>query len=242
MAVTIETVTVPSGSDKVARLSEGYMAHTINVGSTWTKLRVGFRIGLDAPDTSSITSTPRLLLGLCSGTTNIPGMVSVTNSLIFRSTTASWSVANGSGGVLGHCSFSSADYASYHSGATQTSITAANGGWFTRVARSTDPNLPGTSAIVFEIEKGANWTGRIVAPFPASIGPHVTSANLLAAMQPYDINFHGLDGSNYLMVQTNLGANPVAESTRGYLDSVCMHWNRLTQKIDIAEVIIARYY
>lgn len=244
MGVSIQTVTLPHGADKTARISEGFMAHTLSVGSTWNKLRVCFRLGLVAPDDSSITGTPRLLLGLCSGTTNIPGSLSVTNSLLFRSTTATWAVGGGTLGVLGHCSFSSADWASYHSGTTQTSITTANGGWFTRIARTTHPSLPGSSVIILEIEKGGTWTGRVVAPFPSSIGPNITPTMAMNAMQAYDFSLVPalLDPANYLLVSTSLGANPVQESTRGYLDSVCMAWNRLTQNMEFCEVIIGRYF
>jgi hypothetical protein len=101
--------------------------------------------------------------------------------------------------------------------------------------------LAGTSALLVEIEKGTPWLGRVVAPFPSAIGPHITPANLQTAMEAFDIDLHGL-GANYISVLSDLGTDPVQEATRGYLDTVCMHWNRITQKIDIAEVVIARYF
>lgn len=243
MGVSIQTVTLGHGADKTARISEGYMAHTLSIGSTWNKLRIGFRIGLVAPDDSSITGTPRLLLGLCSDTVNIPGSLSVQNSLLFRSTAGTWAVGGGVGS-LGHTSFNGADWVSYHSGTTQTSITPANGGWFCRIARTTHGTAPGCSAILLEVEKGANWTGRVCAQFPSSAQVNCTPTAIYNAMQAYDINFTPaiLDPSNYLVVGSNLGANPVQESTRGYLNSVCMAWDRLTQNMDFCEVIIARYY
>jgi hypothetical protein len=98
--------------------------------------------------------------------------------------------------------------------------------------------------IILEIEKGGTWTGRVVAPFPSSIGPNITPTMAMNAMQAYDFSLVPalLDPANYLLVSTSLGANPVQESTRGYLDSVCMAWNRLTQNMEFCEVIIGRYF
>ena len=244
MGVTIQTITVPSGTEKTARISQGYMAHSLTVGSTWNKLRVGFRIGLTNASDGSITLTPRLLLGLCSGTSFIPGSGNVQNSLLFRSTAANWNVGGG-GGVLGHCSFQGAEWATYHTGGTIATVSSnANNGYFCRIARPDHATFPGITVILIEIEKGSSWTGRVVAPFPSSIGPNISTATLTTAMQVFDINSTPgvLDGGgNYTVTTNSLGSNPVQESTRGYLDAVCMHWDRFTQNMDFGDVIIARY-
>ena len=71
-------------------------------GGAWTKIRVALWWKSEIVYSSTPTGTPRFRVGLCSGTTNIPGDATPTNALGYVSNSASWSGYNTGANTVVH--------------------------------------------------------------------------------------------------------------------------------------------
>lgn len=71
-------------------------------GGAWTKIRVALWWKSEVGYSTTPTGTPRFRVGLCSGTTNIPGDATPTNAIGFVSTAASWTGYNTGANTIVH--------------------------------------------------------------------------------------------------------------------------------------------
>lgn len=85
MASTIVTVS----GDKRIELANSQCARLFDIGTTWNEIRIGMRMCMTDPG-GNLTGTPRLAVGVCSGTTNIMGDSSADNWVGAISNLATW--------------------------------------------------------------------------------------------------------------------------------------------------------
>lgn len=98
MSVTITQVTIGSVDDKRLTLGNAQWAAKLDIGTNWTKLRVGMRFAFS--DLSvNVFGSPQLFLGVmaqpASSLTNGPLSDSCNHFLGYRSADASWTRVNG---------------------------------------------------------------------------------------------------------------------------------------------------
>lgn len=69
---------------------------------SWTKIRVALWWRTEIPYSTNPAGTPRFRVGLCSGTTNIPGDATPTNAVGLLSNSATWTGYNTGGTTVVH--------------------------------------------------------------------------------------------------------------------------------------------
>lgn len=222
MATTIIDV----GGEKQAELGGSVMCRKMSFGTTWTKIRLGVRMTM--PDTgASISSTPRLALGVCSGTANPYNNGSAT--------TANWVGAITDTATLTYSVVTSVHYqlaaGSAWKPGTRVGTTLAVGSALNNsLARI--PTLP--SLMFVDILKGSPFSVTLMYP---SNHPNATKEHLETYMPLGTLTFLGVladysQGTTRTMV--------VDEVANGYLDSFCFSWDRTFPKLKVHEVAVAR--
>src|SRR5437870_4036952 len=96
MPSKIKSRTFSSIQDNRARLTNSNIARLwgSDVGTTWTKIRIGCRISIEDSG-ANVTGTPRLAIGVCSGTSNIFMDATTTHFAGIVSTASFWNRITG---------------------------------------------------------------------------------------------------------------------------------------------------
>lgn len=237
MSTAIDTVTVGGVEDRRLQLANAQAARVIDIGTSWSKIRLGIRFAWD--DTgANLGGTPRLCLGMLSNP-NFPltnGPLGATTGHFVGMATKFGDWARSAGPPVRYTGTSPAFAAVKKIGATFTSADMT-----TSITISGSPTTR-RLLLILDITKGApNFTFGAIWPFGATIFDAVSNTHLIdamniatfAAMKTY---FDGLYAVNsYLASGTPVLA--VDEATNGSLNAVCVAWDRATPTTHISDFI-----
>lgn len=192
-------------------------------GGAWTKIRVA--VFLDLVNSLSPLSSAQLYMGLCSGTTNIPGDATPTNA-IGLTTTGTWT----------YYSVSAPQYQFYGTVYPRRIVAGVqtDGTFLDNMGIATDTNSIGPSMIFCDITKGSpNFSVRLYCLKQASSNVGI---NETVFEQQSVIDTPSLFGGNYV----NAAAQTLAfDEANGTLDAAFVYWN-LTQAIRIRQLRVIK--
>jgi hypothetical protein len=237
MSVNIDTVTISAIEDRRLELGNAQAARVIDIGTSWTRLRVGCRIAFDDSG-ANITGTPRLYLGVMASPS-----VGMANGPLGATT------SHFVGLIFGNATLTrNAGPPAYYSGITgATNIMGKKvGAAISFAAANVTMNLsaaPATNRCVMiaEITKGApNFTLQALSNSATAVND-ITLARFLSAMEidtmagveAYLDQFaaHGLVAP---------GSLAVSEGVDGFLNAVCVAWDRSTPLVHISDMMYAK--
>lgn len=228
MSVDIDTVTIGT-EDRRLVLTNAQAARVLAVGSTWNSIRIGIRFAFD--DTgANLTGTPNFLVGMLSNPVEAGGMLSngplsgaATSHFIgIRNTDATWTRSAG---------YYSIDANTFQA-TKKVGSTTSNGSAVLTGQTSVMEAAPATNhsiMIVFLI-KGSPWTVYFARNASTS-ETHKTQADLITALEASD------PYATLGYAATPQPTLTVDEATDGYLNAVCVAWDRTTPALRIADVM-----
>lgn len=228
MSASIVSRTIGGIVDKRVSLANNSMARTLNIGNNWNSIRIALRFSLTDPGTGvNLTGTPRLTIGMCSGTSNVPGDATVTNFAGARTSSATWTRATG---VAPYYLFS----------APQWKACVASGGALSDSASALSnssqliccPDLL-QDPLFFDITKGSpNYTLKGFFR-TGSTSPTTTSlATMLMLAEQASITYASFSQTTALSF--------AASESAGNLDTAVVHWDRSVPTIEICDFVVAR--
>lgn len=226
MASTILLRTISSIDDKRAVLANSQIARTLTIGNSWTKIRVGIRYSYLDPG-ANLTSTPRFVIGVCSGTSNIYGDSTTTNFIGAISDRSTWTYTagtppyfvNGGGSI----------YPVTRVGST-TTIDGSSLHALPQVALGADTGYRSLFAV--EIEKGSpNYT---VQDFQCGnfAAAEVSLLGFYSVMSLATLSLSGYSYGSAVAVAASEGP--------GDFDSVCVHWDRVSPALEISDIAVVK--
>jgi hypothetical protein len=229
MAASILLRTIGGIDDKRVVLSSAQGARLLAIGSTWTDLRVGLRWAVNG--TAAISGSPRFFVGLCSGTANKYGNLTTTHAVGIRPSAATWTYAS----VAPTYYSMGAIYAVRKVGSTESTLHTS--------LLSTAPYIcanPATNMnpwmIQFKKNGGTNWGIRANGPSNSTAHlTHRTQAELVGAMEGSDFG----SAATALGVYGGIERSVTVDEAAGLLDAVCVHWDRSSVTVEIAEIVVA---
>lgn len=240
MSVSINTITIGGIEDRRLNLSNSQAARVITIGTSWTRLRVGIRFAFDDYG-ANILTTPRLYLGAISspsvGMANGPLTNATSHFVGLITATATWA-RNAPSPVW----YNLATGSMYAKKINSTISTVA--GTNVSVGVSGQPNLR-RNIILVDILKGSpNFTITICMPSGVAITGDVTqSAHLAEAMSKSALT----DAATYIAsietgsyVGNATGALAVDEGANGFLNAVCVAWDRSSPSLNISDLMWAK--
>lgn len=228
MGATIVSRTVSSVTDKRAALSNAQIARALPFGTSWNKIRIGFRYSVT--DSGGNLTVPILSVGVCSGTTNMIADATTTNWVGFRS------------GVRDFARYTSPTHyrVGYSSGGPNFPATTRVGTTITQgIGYNTDWNSSAQPSdyrwvCIAEIEKGSpNYTLAVLL----NSGSPPTAADVslptfLGAMQASTPTI----AQHYWQTNCVVAASEVA----GSFDTLNIAWNQTTSVLEISDLAIAK--
>jgi hypothetical protein len=238
MSVTIDTVSIGAETDdRRLVLANAQAARVINIGTSWTQIRIGVRFAFD--DTGAdILTNPGFWLGMLASPSasmaNGPLTAATSHFVGFLSTQATWTRENAPNTT--YRLTSSAGGTSVKRVGNTTTASAAGGGknttWVSAVPASRR-NVHGV-----EITKGApNFNIRLLSAVSAPV-TDITSAQFLTAMGQTTIaqaaTYLQSLGSSYTSTDNDNIA--VSEATDGFLNAICVAWNRTPNSVHISDI------
>jgi hypothetical protein len=235
MASTIEIIN--RSGDKRLLLAQSQLARTMAIGSDWAKLRVGVTMSLDGAQ-ENITGTPRLLMGLNSGTSNLPFDETPGHFIGVRTNVASMTYA---GTAL---SYGISDtiqlYKNLAGVETTSNLTSARNMGISRASENHDyVNGPSVSTWFLDLEKvDASTMGVVFASqeYAANEDHGLTESAFKQAMTLEDIADAVVFGTQ---AKTSSGTVSIDEASDGFLDTICIAWDRLIS-LEVSKVSFAR--
>lgn len=239
MSVSIDTVTIGGIEDRRLVLANAQAARVIDIGTNWTRIRIGIRGALNDSG-ASIAGTPRIYIGMLSSPS-----AGLANGPLTGSTSHFVGLVQGSATLTRNASplaysgvWANGSYAK-KVGATITAIGGGNvTGWLS-ANPSTYRNI-----VAAEILKGSpNFTINIIAPNLSTVHD-VSLANFISAMEVSTITamgtyLNGIYGGIYNSSSLS-GSLAVSEATNGFLDAVCVAWDKNSPVLNISDVIWAK--
>jgi len=240
MPLTITEVTIGSETDRRLTMQNAHWASTLDIGTDWTKLRVGCRVAWDDFG-YNLPGSPRFYLGVMaspnSGLANGPLGPDTSHFLGFRSNTATWirSAANywRHAGNLSICK---------KVDATETTATASSSLIYASIQETQNRN-----AFLVEIEKFSPTQAKVETVFcsasTADTGD-LTKLQLITAME--QTTMAAADALLDLMTGcAYTGSGGVAtiaadESADGYWNAICVAWDRSTPICYVSDMFFAK--
>lgn len=244
MATSILSRTIISVLDKKLILSNSGWAGTLNIGTDWTRIRIGLRWAMQ--DTgANLTGTPRLWIGLLSnpsaGLANGPLGGSTSHFVGGFTSLASW--IRGTTPIIHYQPTNGTALAAVvkRVGATNTTATAPN---FPMRFVSAEPGAVRV-ALVMDILKGSpNFT---VACIAANATTNLATGDLpLEELKIALVNSLNADVATYLTSVTGVShavqSNSIAvnEGANGSLNAVCVAWNLGLGLPEFSEILFAK--
>ena len=236
MALSVTNVQ-DSPIGKGAALFNCGIARTMSIGTSWDKIRVGALMSVERLGvTDDLTGTPRLAVGVSSGTTAPLGAVSATHFAGVISTQNTWEY-DSSPAVYGRNGFTNGPrFRAAKFVAPTLTVSGSDIGSF---SMSNEPELS-KSLIIVDIEKGTtNWTMNMLSSSFKVDGDNNMLAKEMITMTEAEILaiFTSLSGGN-----TTLGtAQTVAvDENDGSLDTVNIFWGESNVSFLVHDVAYAQ--
>ncbi len=226
-ASTIKQRTVSSIVDNRIRLINSNFARlwSTDVGTTWTKIRVGCRISIEDSG-AAITGTPRFAQGICSGTSNI----------YLDATTTHWggTVTNGDFGRVNDPPVRYYNAGNLFVPAKRISTTLTVGtGFYASYVSFRDTTAGQRAAMFLDITKGSpNFTFNLFSPQSSSFATDCSLATYLAqiALTSPTITEHAFGSAQTLAID---------EVTYGYFNAINFAWDR-SSALEVSDVAVVR--
>lgn len=222
MAITILDRTISAVVDKRIVVSNGTWVRPIPF-ATWSQLRFGIRFHM-RDSGANLTGTPRFVMGVCSGSTNIYGDASTDNFAGIRTNSATWTR-------------SAADYSVAVNAFVPTKkvgSTITDGTILNTTMRFTNGAAAATAdrgVIFVDVNKGSpNYTFDI---FRA--GTSVADISQMTFLEQMEVGAPSI--TNYSTVTTAAFA---VDETGGSFDHLSFFWDRTTPEIEICDIAVAR--
>lgn len=241
MSTSIDTVTITGIEDRRLVLSNAEAARYINIGTSWTRLRLGIRLSLDDIGID-LAGNPRLNLGVISSPS-----ASLSNGYLTNSTSHFVGFGNTLVTVQRFVGGGNNCYL-LASGAASNSIKKKIG--TTSTSSSISPALavsllPATvrNVVIVEITKGSpNFTVAYLGPDLNPLGDitalelsQAMSISLLTDARTY---LSSLGKGTYLAPVS--GTIAVDEGTDGSLNAIDINWNRIDSLLHISDFYWAK--
>lgn len=227
-------------TDRKLVLANGQAIRPLTIGSDWTRIRIGLRLGIVGSGAALVN--PGLFFGLCSGNTgwadpncaHAQGMYFTTATMTYNANT---------GGTLDRHYY----YGTLQPYRKTSGVVAANSAGGQTSNFSACPQLA-RSVLVLEITRGATtnawkWQFVYLNSVTAAVGvKDVIQSKFLEGME-----VSAMTGISVVIAAAgeysynSLAAlTLVDEGTYGALDSVNIYWPRTTWPLEISDVVVAR--
>jgi len=224
MASIIKARTISSIVDNRVRLTNSNCARlwSSDVGTAWTKIRVGCRMSIENTG-ASITSTPRFAFGICSGTSNIFMDPTTTHwaGFLTNATTMPF-YSNGNYTTSGECVV-----------AKRISSTLTIGSIIASNFSTQDCTTAARSMLCLDITKGSpNFTFQAFynQTLPTADVPLATYISQLTLTTPAFSN-HGFGTAQTLAID---------ETTNGFFNAVNVAWDRSSPAIELSDIAVVK--
>ena len=230
MSVIIETVSFGDESKRLI-LTNAQWAATIVAGTSWNRIRVACRMSL-TDSGANLTGTPKLYLGMlaspAAGLTNGPLGSSTSHFVGVMPEDSTWTRLT-SGGI--------------HYQADGQHIGKKIGSTRTHAGAAFDQRFSGAEATPFrmiyhvEIEKGSpNFTIRTAGVAASPVDHSLTT--LISTLESSTMT-----GANALLTGYGNQNNTLAvdESADGFLNAICIGWDRTSSALHVSEMFYAIY-
>lgn len=228
MASSILLRNIGGTDDKRIVLSNSQFARVMDIGTTWTRVRVGIRFCVR--DTGgSLASTPRLFVGLSSGTSNLFGDATTQHALGVWTANPSWVRATSPTRYLlgNNPSWNSVKRVG-------TTNTTSSTGLPSETYILSTPETGGRGVQFVDITKGSpNFTIGAFQRFQFSGGIDVSLTEFLTQME---VASPSLTDHQF----TNASTLAVDEAVDGFFNAVHVYWDRSTPEIEISDLAYAR--
>lgn len=215
------------GSTKRLVLSSGQAMRMPIYGNSFTKMRIGLRCSF--PGTSTITGTPQLVIGMCSGTSGYADALT-DNFVGVRSTSSTWPIF-GTPGVNAYYGSIANWKVTTKVGATITTGASSMGGLYVSAEELI------RCVLVLQIEKGSpNYTMRLLAPNSTGAAQTDVSDSQLVQLMELDDTLSSPSDvvANY---STRASNNTIAaDEVGGDLNSICIFWDKISVPLYIEDV------
>lgn len=223
-----QAIIVAKGSDFYGSLASASIARPFDIG-TWSSMRLSMRFSMEF--SASLTSlTPRLVVGLCSGSANQVFDATTTNFFGIRTNPATWTYAAASPDSLS-CG-TNAFYATKRVSSTWTNSTNPINSGNLLAYRTSELSEGNASALIVEINKGSpNYTAK--ATYPNTTFSNVTIDTWLTQVVAVTPSI-----TNHLSWPS---AQSVAfDEVAGTLDHICIGWDRSEASLDIYDICVVK--
>lgn len=222
MASTIVSRTISAANENAISMVNSQFARTLTIGTTWNVIRVGLRLHMGTTG-ADLTGTPRFFVGLSKGTTNIFGDSTTDHAVGMVSAAATWT----NGGTY------------YYDGslfkpAKRVSTTLTVGTTFGQSVIASPATSANRCLCFIDITKGSpNFSFKHFCQATAT----TTDVSVATFMAQMEASTPSLAQHTYYGPQTLA----VDESVDGYLDSVCVAWDRAALAIEICDLAVTRF-
>lgn len=197
------------------------------IGTSWNKLRIAMRWSMRSSG-ANITGTPRLVFGLCSGSSNPFGDATTTHFIGCRSGAATWTLAGARYAFGGNAWFPIKKVGTTITEGTTFTATA------TCVGLGAITNTADRTLFFLDITKGSpNYTFNVFNNTEATVAD-ITLTTFLAQVE---VEAAVVANHAFRTAQT-LAVN---EGTDGTLDHINFHWDRTAPEPEICDIAIARF-
>lgn len=240
MAQIIER-TIQAETEKRLVLQKEQIGRTISIGSNWDSIRIGFRHSISNDSNVKLSAPGVWAFGLCSGTSNMFLDDTTTHFLGVRTTGGGWQAINYTlpNGIYIHPNvwkFSSKVGNTYVDSDFTTSSTYPSISTDYK-SLTTTVNTIGCSAWIIDITKGdPNWIWTIYSGswYSTSINRHVSYYKFINS-----INNNLVDkGADNFVVWAS-GSVTVNETLNGFLDTINIAWQSVSETLEISDVAYA---
>jgi hypothetical protein len=225
MAVTILSRTISSVGDKRIVVSNGTFVRPIPFGTSWTQLRFGIRFHI-RDSGATLTGTPRFVMGVCSGSSNIYGDSSTTNFAGIRTNSGTWTRSATNYEVTVNMFAPTKKVAT-----TITDGTVLNTSW--RLPNGAAVPSADRGVFFVDVNKGSpNYTFDI---FKLSSGAALVDISRTTFLEQMEVAAPSI--TNYA---TGTTAGLALDESAGSFDHLSLFWDRTTPEFEICDIAVSR--
>jgi len=225
MAITILDRTISAVVDKRIVVSNGTFVRPIPFGTSWTQLRFGIRVAM-RDSGGNLTGTPRFVMGVCSGSTNIYGDATTDNFAGVRTVQGTWTRA-----ATNYEAATNFWAATKKVGSTITDGTTLNTSQ--RWANGAASAVADRQVLFVDVNKGSpNYTFDI---FRLPSGGTLNDISRTTFLEQMEVAAPAITG--YATVTPTALA---VDETGGSFDHISFFWDRTTPEFEISDIAISR--
>lgn len=228
----IITKTLGGESTKVISMANGQMVRSLSMGSSWDKIRIGFRYRINTE--YDIPGSPEFSIGLCSGTTNTFGSTTCDNFIGIMNTDTTM-VLHASGDYVQSININAITKVG-------TTITDAGG-----LGTSLDVPCTETLSVMYiDFERINATTINVGAAYvveTGEVGVHVGLSDFLRGLEVESRTgiYQVIDGFVVDTLDSFDQDVTVDEVANGNFDSINIHWPIAYAQLEIATIALQTF-